>query len=321
VSVVPNMDFFSVSNFRYYAMRDGLPFRWVRAWDDSPLGVNYVVMKSGDQGPSWTADKPRRIGERFRTDPHFARIFPAIGEVPLPDGSTATLRARRISPSAAPPDRIAAALAAAVRAQVGAFARNVEGLDVAIEWDTAIARGRVQRLAITARSALVGEWKRRDAALLRVYDVGITARDLLVDPASLVDRGHLELLDAERISIDRGRIDGRDLQAFVGGLKRFRRATVALENGAALFRLQQTGPDVSARLRFVRAADRPFALVAEQVRFGRLTVPSRLVNWVIRNYDPTPRMAARLPVPVEVAEITIGGDAVRIGGAREAGAR
>ena len=31
VSVVPNYDFFSVSNFRYYAGRDGLPFRFVRA--------------------------------------------------------------------------------------------------------------------------------------------------------------------------------------------------------------------------------------------------------------------------------------------------
>src|SRR5262249_24782436 len=57
VSVVPNFAVFSVSNFRYYAVRDGYDIQFVRAWDDPPLGVDYMILKTGDVGPAWTAEK------------------------------------------------------------------------------------------------------------------------------------------------------------------------------------------------------------------------------------------------------------------------
>src|SRR5207247_4618222 len=95
VSVVPNDNLFSASNFRYYALRDGLRLKVGRAWEGEPVGIEYMILKSGDQGPSWTAERPRRIAERLAHDPHPARVFPMIGEFPLPDGSTATARARR----------------------------------------------------------------------------------------------------------------------------------------------------------------------------------------------------------------------------------
>jgi len=43
VSVVPNFAVFSVSNFRYYALRDGYDIQFVRAWDDPPLGIDYMI--------------------------------------------------------------------------------------------------------------------------------------------------------------------------------------------------------------------------------------------------------------------------------------
>lgn len=321
VSAVPNASYFSVSNFRYYAVRDELPFRWVRAWDESPLGIDFMITKTGDQGPSWTAAKPNRIGERFGTDAHLARVFPVIGEFPLPDGSVATVRARRVPPYPAAPERIAAAVELALRREVVAFARDVDGLELALDRDADVVRGRIRRLVLGARSAVVGELRRRDVATLRIHDVRITAHDVVVNPGSAVEAGRLEVLDVGRITIDAARITGADLQSFVGGLKRFRRATVTLESGAAVVRFEQAGPDVRARVRFVPAAGRPFAVVAERVSVGRLVVPGALVNWVIRNYDPTARLAARLPVTVEVGDITMGADAIRIGGAREAGRR
>src|SRR5262249_23736795 len=75
VSIVPHVAEFSTSNFRYYAVRDGLALRVGRAWD-SPLGIHYMVVKSGDQGPWWTAEKPRRIEQRLATDGDLARVFP-----------------------------------------------------------------------------------------------------------------------------------------------------------------------------------------------------------------------------------------------------
>jgi hypothetical protein len=61
VAVVPNDNFFSVSNFRYEARRDGLPLRLLRAWDRTPLGVDFAIVKTGDQGPDATSAKPDRI--------------------------------------------------------------------------------------------------------------------------------------------------------------------------------------------------------------------------------------------------------------------
>jgi len=42
------------------------------------------------------------------------------------------------------------------------------------------------------------------------------------------------------------------------------------------------------------------------------SVPSRLVNWVIRNFDPTPKIAARVPFPVEIGRVTVRDEALRI---------
>src|SRR5439155_1697462 len=83
-------------NLRYTLRRAGVPRKVARAWDGEPVGIAYMVLKSGEQGQPWTAERPRRIAERLATDPHLARVFPVIGTFPLPDGSTATVRARRL---------------------------------------------------------------------------------------------------------------------------------------------------------------------------------------------------------------------------------
>src|SRR5262249_1835021 len=44
ISVVPNHAYFSVSNFRYYALRDDRPMAFSRAWDEEPLGVDYMIL-------------------------------------------------------------------------------------------------------------------------------------------------------------------------------------------------------------------------------------------------------------------------------------
>jgi hypothetical protein len=312
VSVVPNSAYFSVSNFRYFAVRDGLPLRFVRAWDGDPLGVDLMVLKSGHQGPTWTAAKPQRINERFATDPYLARAFPVVAEFPLPDGSSATVRSRRVPPHPAPPGAIAEAVEAAVRRNAARFARDIDGLTVTLTWGADIARGRVERLVMSARSATLGEFARRDTATLRVRELRLVATDLLVDPASVVALSRLDVLDVGRIAVEQATISNADLTVFLKGLKHFRRARLVLEDGAAHLALGQAGPDVTARIRIVPASDRPFAIKASDVRVAGVPIPGALVNWVIRNYDPTPRLAARLPVPVEIGDVVIRRDAVEI---------
>jgi hypothetical protein len=314
VSIVPNARFFSVANFRYYALRDGLPLRVVRAWDRDPIGIDYVVLKTGHLGPTWTAEKIERATSQFTREPALARVYPVLGEFQLPDGSTATLRVRRVPDGVtASPERLAAALETAIRTQLRAVAREVDNLAVRIEHDGDIVRGRVRRIELSADSARIAEYRRPDAAVLRVRRLVLVADDVLVNPFSLEADGHADLLDVGRLRIEHAEIGGDDLQAFLGGLRAFRRVRVTLSSDAIYFTARQPGADVSALVRVVPATDRPFVLEVQRASLGWLPLPAALINWVVRHYDPTPRMKSRLPFPVQIGRVSVTEQALRIG--------
>src|SRR5262245_13964288 len=313
VSVVPNDNYFSVSNFRYYAVRDDLPLRLMRPWQGEPLGIDYMILKSGDQGPDFSEAKSRRVIERLERDPALARAYPVIADLPLPDGSTGTLRARRIGDGAAAlPTALAQTLEAAMRRRVDEVARDVDGLDIRLGYDADIARGRVQRVEVSARAAAVGDLHRRAAATLRVQNLRFVVEDILVNPYAL-EGGRVEFLDVGRFRIDRMEIEAADLQAFVASLKGFGGTRVRLGAGWIDLLVAQPGPDLSARVRVVPTVGRPFALAVDRARVGWLPLPRVLVDWVVRNYDPTPRIAARLAFPGEVARIGVSEQAIRVG--------
>jgi hypothetical protein len=314
VSVVPNDNYFSVSNFRYYATRDGVPLRLTRPWDGEPLGIDYMLLKTGDQGPDFAEAKSLRVMERLAREPALARAYPIIAQLPLPDGSTGSLRARRIvDPAAAPPEALARALEAAIRQRLAEVARDVDGLAVGLAYDAALARGRLARVELTARAATLGELRKPGAATLRVRQLRLVAEDVLVNPYALEAGGRAELLSVGRLRLERAEIEADDLQAFVAGLKGFRRARVRLVPGAVEIVVEQPGPDLAARVRIVPAADRPLALAIDGARLGWLPLPQVLVGWVVRNYDPTPRLADRLPFPVTLGRVTVNERAVRVG--------
>ena len=313
VSVVPNYAFFSASNFRYYALRDGLPLRWARAWDGEPVGIEYMILKTGDQGPAWTAEKPRRIAERFATDQPLARVFPVIGEFPLPDGSTATVRARRIADGPAVALKtFAREVEQAIQRRLADVARDVEGLKIRVAHDQGIREGRLPRVEIDASAATVGELWRRKPALLRIHDVHIVVDDALVNPFSVHADSRLDPLDARRVRLERATVFAADFAAFLHDLKEFKNASVELGREAIAITFRQPGPDVTAHVRILPARDRPFALAADVVLVGGVRVPQRLANWVIRNYDPSLGLAARTPVRVDVGRVEITPDAIHI---------
>jgi MFS family permease len=314
VSVVPNDNFFSVSNFRYYGTRDRQPLQFTRAWDGEPIGIEYMILKTGDIGPSWTAEKPRRIAERLRTDASLGRAFPVIGEFQLPDASTATVRARRLT-EAVPvaPAAFAREVEAAVRRAVAdVVAADVQGLQIGLVYDEALLRGHLGRVDIRATAARVGELKRPGSPLLRVSDVQIVFDDVLVNPFSIHTTGRLAPLDARRVTLEQVTIREDDLQAFLKEQKGFKTALVKLEPGALAVVMRLPGPDVAARVRVLPATERPFTLVADHVTVGGIPVPALLVDWVVRTWDPAPRIASRLPVPVTLGRIDITPEAIRI---------
>src|SRR5207245_1870483 len=150
------------------------------------LGVPKGFTLPGLGVPSWTAEKPKRIDERLRTDADLARVFPVIGEFQLPDGSTATLRARRLTDSVAvEPAVFAREVQAAVRRALADVAADVQGLDIALSYAETLLRGHIGRVDIRAAAARLGEIKRPGSPLPRVADVRIVFEDVLVNPFSV----------------------------------------------------------------------------------------------------------------------------------------
>lgn len=314
VSVMPNHPYFSAANFRYYALRDGLPLRIARAWEGEPVGIQYMILKTGDLGPAWSIDKAQRIAERVATDPWLARVFPLIGEFPLPDGSTATVRARRIPTDLdVTPDALARAMADAVRTRLGEVTRDAEGLEVRLDYDAGILGGHLKRLEISAAAMTVGELRRRHAALLRLRDVRVVVDDALVNPWSAARAGRFDPLDAARLTIERAVVDTADLHRFVSQVKGLGRMSLSLGAGFVDLGFDVPGPDVAARVKLVAMAGRPIGLVAERVRLGGVAVPSFFVNWVLPNFDPSRGIGSRLPFPLIIRPVTVTPGGIRIG--------
>jgi hypothetical protein len=320
VSVVPNHPKFSVSNFRYYAVRDGLPLTFMRAWDD-PFGVAYMIVKSGDVGPPWTAERIERVRARLAADRSLAGVYPVIAEFALPDGSKAEVRVRRIPANLEiTPERLAREVEAAVRTRLGDVTRDVEGLRVRLAWDREILEGRLRRIEISAAAATVGDFAKPGSPHLRLRGLRVVVDDVLVNPLSASLDRRLDLLDAAALTVADATVAAGDFRAFVGGFKAFRGGRIELEDGAFLVSLDRRGPDLSGRIRLTASSERPFALIAERLSLGGVPLPGPVVAWAVRSYDPSIRLARRLPLQVRIGPVTVTPERIRLGGGQAAGA-
>jgi hypothetical protein len=305
--VVPNYILFSVSTFRYEALRRDLRLGFARPWEGMPFGVDFAVVKTGSQGPTFTAARPERIMKAFGEDRFLAALYPVLREYPLPDGSVAALRVRRPAPLAGvAPEAIARRLTTAPERMVAGVARDPVGVRVQLDYEPdAIREGRARRVVVEADSARVGEPERRDRALLPLRDVRVVIDDLLFDAHRLAETGELAVLDARALRLERLTLLETDLREFLRGQRAGRGVTVALGEGAAGVGVTRLGPPMAMRVRLGPAADgRPFVLAVEDVRLGPVPVPAPLVDWITRHFDPTPRLR-RLPVAVSIAPIRV----------------
>ena len=316
VAVVPNYNFLSTSTMRYEAKRRGLPVTIVRGWDAVPFGVDFAVVKTQSQGPTFTAERPERIMRAFAEDRYLAAAYPVVAEYPLPDGSRAALRARRLAPlEDVAPEAIAARLTRDPAPLLARWMREPAGLSARLDYDPdALRAGRVRRLTLEAASALVGEAERRDRLLLRVRDLRVVIDDFVFDAPRLMETGALAPLDAGAVRLDRLTLREDDLREFLGGQRRGAGVSVTFADGAADVRITRAGPRIAARVRAGPPDDgRPIALAVDNVRVGAVRVPGPLVDWVTRHFDPTLRLK-RLPVAASLGPVRIRPGRLEVGG-------
>jgi 4-amino-4-deoxy-L-arabinose transferase-like glycosyltransferase len=315
VSVVPNHSSFSVSNFRYESARRRLPIEMVRPWPVAPFGIDFAILKTGDQGPEFSVAKPRRIMQAFESDPYLGAIYPVVGEYPLPDGSRAQLRMRRVAPAAGvTAEELARRLTTDPARLLPELVREATGMTATLQYrPEAIVRGEVDALVLRADTAVIGELNRKDRAPLRVRDIDLRVEGLLFNPARLARTGQLEILGARALRIERLRITDADLRELLRGQPAGSGMTVELGEGMARVRSTKLGPALEATVRLGPGREgAPFALDVTDVRVARVPIPGAMVSWVVRQFDPTLRLRD-LPVAVSLAPTTLRSGRVEVG--------
>ena len=306
VAVVPNDNFFSVSNFRYEATVQRLPLRMTRPWADAPLDVDFAILKTGSQGPSYSIAKSEAVNRAFEQDRYLAEIFPVLSEYPLPDGSRGILRVRRIPPLiGVPPAELARRLEASPGQLLAGNVRDPVELRLRTHYrPDAILRGEVDRVVIEADSAVVGELKRRDRAPLRIRDTRLEVEGLLMNPRRLAETGQLEILDVKALRVRHLVVTEDDLREFLHG-QRPAGVSVRLGAGAADVQVDRIGPELYARVRLRSGrGESPFTLLADRVRIGTVPVPDVLIDWIVRQFDPSLALR-KLPIEVTLSPIRI----------------
>lgn len=316
VSVVPNDNFFSVSNFRYYAVRDGLPFRFSRAWEEHPFGADFIILKTGDQGPDFSTRKPDRIMERIAAgDPPFERVFPVIGEFQLPDGSRGIVRQRRLAPvKGVSAGELARRLEAAAGRFLSAYAREIEGLGVRLSFEPdALREGRAGRVDVEVERALIGDFSKNRPGL-RLGQIRLAVEGLVFNPHRLLAEGVIEPLGLDRLAIRRLVATEEDLGIFLARQKGLHGLRLRLEAGVVSVAVNRPGPDVAGRLSIFPGArgESPFRLEVERLTLGGVPLPAVLVGWVFRHYDPAPKLA-RLAVAVDLGSLRVHPGRIEIG--------
>jgi hypothetical protein len=143
--------------------------------------------------------------------------------------------------------------------------------------------------------------------------VRLRARDVLVNPGRLAATGVVELLDVGALVVERLGVAEADLVEFIAAQRGLGGLRATLGDGAIRAHWALPGPALSARLTLVAGpAPKPFSLQATDVRYGGVPLPALLVDWIVRNFDPTPRLG-RLPMPVSLAPIRIETGRLEIG--------
>ncbi len=315
VAVVPNDNFFSVSNFRYEVVRDRLRLRLGRAWDQAPLGVDFAIVKTGDQGPDAASAKPDRIMAALEGgDPWLAAAYPVIARVALPDGSEGMVRMRRLEPvRIMPAGQLAERLRRGVEGLLATVVRDARGMRVTVDYrDEALLRGEVESVALEAESALVGEFARGKPPL-RIGPVRVRARGVVVNPGRLAETGAVELLDVRSLAVERLGIGQQDLAEFLARQRGLAGLRATMEEGWIRVDWPLPGPALSARVAVAAGSPPdPFTLRAADVTYGGVRLPPLLVNWIVRNFDPTPRLR-RLPMAVSLGPVRMRPQRLEVG--------
>jgi hypothetical protein len=226
VCVVPNAANFAEPTFKYYATRDEIYSNIFTAKKDFPSFCDYVVFKTGDQGPGETNwNTFRRIKEE---EDWFVNAFEMAAEYPLPDGSRATLYGQNVRPN--PEFELTADTAYDVFAGTCPYLFK-EPEKISVEYGPErLEQGSFEYIKVSADRGKGGGCSVAYLNDLEVTNIKVLLKGVVVNPWG-VESG-LQILNLESVSISYYVSEADLAGAFERSLTGFTETRVSFEDGA-----------------------------------------------------------------------------------------
>jgi hypothetical protein len=295
VRVIPDTAEFERHGFEYYSELTRYPLE-VTTWVRFPTFTDFVVTKTGDQG---FAHDPVEVMDAIQRDPEgFEAVFKKKWERPLPDGSTAQIYVRDITPvSGIPPEVFIQRFEAALVGYLEKYVKEPRGWAIHVEpfSDQDTLSGRFRRVSFTIEFGLI-QSKPDGRDSLTVRDLGMDLSDLTINPYKLLRDGQFEIISLMEAT-PHFRVEQSDLNTYLSGLKGALHPTVEFKEGTLRIHTEAKGwtprLDVVLEPDVVNGENIGYHFL--QFRVGGLWLPSTIPQVLTAKFNP-----ALKPMPCRI---------------------
>ncbi|MBI3599661.1 MAG: glycosyltransferase family 39 protein, partial [Nitrospinae bacterium] len=284
VRIIPDHPRFTRATFEYYQYMNGYKNMGFGRYHNFPNFTDYIVIKTGDQGPAFSKEAYILTKHIEDAPPQFSNIFRKFREFKLPDGA-ASLYKRDIVPlTGVNAQDVTYMIKERLERMLLQFVKEHEGLEIQIipYSDEESLRGRFKEITVFARKAMMGDYKHKDIGLM-AEDIKFTFHDITVNLYSLKE-DKIEVISLKEV-IPSGRI-------YAGALKEYL-AKEAKGIGEIDIHLKQNVASVSAysnsyiglemKFRPIVTPENNIAIKVEGLKLSFLPIPSFLLNILLNN--------------------------------------
>ena len=304
--IVPDVPGMNNINYGFY-IKNFYPHLKVSGIYNFPMFADYFLIKTGSQGPVFTASDKREVITRQAVENNgpTAGYFEKIHEADLPDGSTAMLYKRK--------DRILVdgmkfktALNAEASRLLGMYLKGPENLKFVVSSEKYSAL--VKSLRVSFDRAYAGDFEHKDAGLL-IRNADIEIQDLLVNPRALYG-GEFSILSMGAICLHSVEVNETDLAAFAAiYAKGAKDINVKIRDGNITLSAAYGKTKIEACLKLYNPSkenpDIAFRIIS--LKAGMISVPAWLANFLIKDYNPLFNRSGS-PIKINYGDISaIGG--------------
>ena len=282
--IVPDIPAMNNLNYGFY-VKNYYPGLKVGGIYNFPMFADYFLIKTGAQGPVFTASDKREVitGEVLGNRGPSAGFYEKIYETALPDNSRAMLYKRkdRISVDTG---KFESGLDSGAMGMLGLYLKGAKKFRFSTELgDGAL----VKSIRVGFKEGFAGDFKHKDAGL-RITNADIEIKDLLLNPNEL-SAGRLSILSMGGIYIHSMEISASDLAAFaLLYAKKAKDLKVVIDSGVITLSAVYSGIRLKAAVKLYNpSAENPDICVKIiSLKAGIIGIPASLANFLIKDYNP-----------------------------------